>query len=94
MDAVDRGRRRALALDGAGARWLEADVELAKRERVEVPVQVNGKLRGRVVASPEATEGELREMALADERVRPWIVGREIVKTVVVPGRLVNLVVR
>jgi leucyl-tRNA synthetase len=78
----------------SGARFPAADAELAKKELLEIAVQVNGKLRGRVIASPEATEEELRAAALADERVRGFIEGREIVKVIVVPRRLVNVVVR
>ncbi|HEX8162674.1 MAG TPA: leucine--tRNA ligase [Pyrinomonadaceae bacterium] len=79
---------------GGGARFPAADPELAKRELLEVPVQVNGRLRSRLVAAPEATEDELRASALADEKVRGFIEGREIVKVIVVPRRLVNIVVR
>jgi leucyl-tRNA synthetase len=79
---------------GSGARFPQPDPELAKRELLEVPVQVNGKLRSRLVAAPEATEDELRASALDDEKVRAFIEGREIVKVIVVPRRLVNIVVR
>ncbi|MCA1818353.1 MAG: leucine--tRNA ligase, partial [Acidobacteria bacterium] len=79
---------------GGGARFPVADPELAKKEQLEIPVQVNGRLRGRLVASPDATEGELRAAALADERVRGFVEGHEIVKVIVVPRRLVNIVVK
>jgi leucyl-tRNA synthetase len=79
---------------GSGARFPQADAELAKRELLEIPVQVNGKLRARLVAAPEATEEELRASALADEKVQGFIGEREIVKVIVVPRRLVNIVVR
>jgi len=77
-----------------GARWPEFDEALARRDEVELAVQVNGKLRGRVSISATASEEETRAAALADERVRAWTDGKQIVKTVVVPGRLVNVVVR
>ena len=80
-------------LDGA-ARWPVANEALARQEELEIPVQVNGKLRGRVSMSADATEDETRAAALADEKVRAWTDGKQIVKTVVVPGRLVNVVVR
>ena len=76
------------------ARWPQADEELARKEELEIPVQINGKLRGRIRATPETTEDELRTAALADEKVRGWTEGREIVKVIVVPQRLVNVVVR
>lgn len=88
------GHAGGLLTGDEGARWLPADEELARHDEIEVPVQVNGKLRGRVQATPEAGEDELREMALASEQVQSWIEGREIIKVVVVPGRLVNIVVR
>jgi leucyl-tRNA synthetase len=76
------------------ARWPEFDEALARKDEVEIAVQVNGKLRGRVSIAATATEDETRTAALADERVRAWLEGKQIVKTVVVPGRLVNVVVR
>ena len=75
-------------------RWPVADPELARREELEIPIQVNGKLRSRVIASPGVSEDELRQSALADERVRALIDGREVVKVIVVPERLVNVVIR
>ena len=75
-------------------RWPVADPELARREELEIPIQVNGKLRSRVIVSPDVSEDELRASALADERVRAQINGREVVKVIVVPRRLVNVVIR
>ncbi|HZI17026.1 MAG TPA: leucine--tRNA ligase [Pyrinomonadaceae bacterium] len=77
-----------------GAFWPAADGQLARRDELEIPVQVNGKLRGRVLMGADATEEEMRAGALAEERVRAWIEGKEVVKVVVVPKRLVNIVVR
>jgi leucyl-tRNA synthetase len=79
---------------GSGARWPEADAELARKEALEIPVQVNGKLRGRIQATPGTSEDELRTMALADEKVVSFIEGRQVVKVIVVPQRLVNIVVK
>jgi leucyl-tRNA synthetase len=76
------------------ARWPQADAELARREELEIPIQVNGKLRSRLVALPEVTEEELRTAALNDEKIRAFIEGHEVVKVIVVPQRLVNIVVR
>lgn len=78
---------------GTQARWPEFDAKLARREELEIPVQVNGKLRARLHAAPDATEDELKSAALSDARVRQFIEGREIVRVVVVPQRLVNIVV-
>jgi leucyl-tRNA synthetase len=75
-------------------RWPVADPELAQREELEIPIQVNGKLRSRVIAAPDVSEEELRASALSDERVRALIDGHEVVKVIVVPRRLVNVVIR
>jgi leucyl-tRNA synthetase len=76
------------------ARFPAYSEDLAKADEIEIPVQVNGKLRSRVMASPETANDELEKMALADEKVREHTDGNEIVKVVVVPRRLVNIVVR
>ena len=74
--------------------WPQPDTQLARREELEIPIQVNGKLRSRILVSPEITEDELRTGALNDEKVRAIIEGHEVVKVIVVPQRLVNIVVR
>ncbi len=78
----------------SSGRWPQADPELARSEELEIPIQVNGKLRSRVLASPEVTEEELRTAALNDEKIRALIEGHEVVKVIVVPQRLVNVVVK
>ncbi len=60
---------------------------------VELPVQVNGRLRGRVTVAADAAEAEIVAAALADPHVQAHVGGRPVRKQVVVPGRLVNLVV-
>jgi len=76
------------------ALWPVADPELARKEELEIPVQVNGKLRSRVVVAPDISETDLRTIALADPKVQSFIDGHEIVKVIVVPQRLVNVVVK
>ncbi|HJU63879.1 MAG TPA: class I tRNA ligase family protein, partial [Candidatus Binatia bacterium] len=78
----------------AGPRWPQADPEWAKKEELEIPIQINGRLRSRILATPDVGEEELRAAALADEKVRAFIDGHEVVKVIVVPRRLVNIVVR
>ncbi len=75
-------------------RWPQADAELAKSDELEIPIQINGKLRSKVVVLPAVTEDELRTAALNDEKIRVLIEGHEIVKVVIVPRRLVNIVIR
>jgi leucyl-tRNA synthetase len=76
------------------APWPKYDAELAKEEEIEIPVQINGKLRSRVVVSADATEEFVIERALADEKVQSIIAGKQIVKKIYVPGRMVNLIVK
>ena len=76
------------------AQWPVADPELAKKDELEIPVQVNGKLRSRVIVAPDISEEDLRTIALADAKVQSFIDGHQIVKVVVVPQRLVNVVVK
>ena len=81
-------------LVGATPRWPVADPELARREELEIPIQVNGKLRSRVTVAPDVSEEDLRAAALADERVKQQIDGHDVLKVIVVPRRLVNIVIR
>ena len=75
------------------ARWPQADTELARREELEIPIQVNGKLRSRLLVTPGISEAELRAAALADPKIRTFTDGRGILKVIIVPQRLVNVVV-
>ena len=77
-----------------GARFPEFDAGLAKADGVEIPVQVNGKLRSRITASPEAANEDLEAMAFADAKIAELVAGKDVLKVVVVSGRLVNIVVR
>jgi leucyl-tRNA synthetase len=74
--------------------WPQADPELARKEELEIPVQVNGKLRAKVVVAPDISEADLRAIALADPKVQSFIDGHQVVKVIVVPQRLVNVVVK
>jgi leucyl-tRNA synthetase len=74
--------------------WPEPDPELLARETFTLVVQVNGKLRDRVEADVNAADEELVRIARGSERVRSHIDGKQVVKEIVVPGKLVNLVVR
>ena len=74
--------------------WPAFDAELAAEEELEIPVQVNGKLRGRIRVAVGATEEEIRARAQAEEKVASYLNGRQIVKLIVVPQKLVNIVVK
>jgi leucyl-tRNA synthetase len=74
--------------------WPEAEEALLERDVYELVCQVNGKVRDRVQASADASPEALKELCRAAPNVRAHVDGRELVKEVVVPGKLVNLVVR
>jgi leucyl-tRNA synthetase len=74
--------------------WPEADPQLLRSDTVTLVVQVNGKLRDRIEAPAEAPQEQLLELARASEKVAAHLDGKEVVKEIVVPGKLVNLVVR
>jgi leucyl-tRNA synthetase len=77
----------------AAAPWPSFDAEVAKAAEVVVPVQVNGKLRARVMAPAGATDDQLRELALADPAVKAHTDGKTIRKVVIGKGPLVSIVV-
>jgi leucyl-tRNA synthetase len=74
--------------------WPRADRDALRRDEVEIVVQVDGRVRGRVTVDTAAGEPEIRALALGDGRVQPWLAGRAVARVVVVPGRLVNIVTR
>ncbi len=74
--------------------WPKADPALLASDTVTLVVQVNGKLRDRIEVASDAAEDDLLATARASESVRRHLDGREVVKEIVVPGKLVNLVVR
>ena len=74
--------------------WPTYDAALAKEDEVEIAVQVNGKLRARIVVLADAPEDQVREAALNDPKVKAAMEGKQLVKAIVVPGKLVNIVVK
>ena len=74
--------------------WPAFDPELAKEDQAEIVVQVNGKLRTRIYAAFGAPKEELESRALADEKVQPFLAGKQVVKVITVPDKLVNVVVK
>jgi len=73
-------------------RWPSVDEAALELDTVELVVQVNGKLRGRVAVPADAARDVIEKVALADENVQRFVAGKEIRKVIVVPGRLVNIV--
>jgi leucyl-tRNA synthetase len=77
----------------ADVRWPQVDNAALKQDNLEIVVQVNGKLRGRVSVPVQAADDKVREIALADEAVARYVTGKEVKKVIVVKGKLVNIVV-
>jgi len=73
--------------------WPEADIEMAAEDTVEIAIQVNGKVRSRIEVNVAAGEEEIEQTALQDSRVKEFLSGREIRKTIIIPSRLINIVV-
>ncbi len=74
--------------------WPDFDPELAKEDLIEIPVQVNGKLRSHVRVALGTSREELERVAMANEKVKAFIEGKVVVKVIVLPDRLVNIVVK
>jgi leucyl-tRNA synthetase len=74
--------------------WPKYDESKLAESTIELPVQVNGKLRGKVSVPADASQEVILKEARAAEAVKPWIDGKTIAKEIYVPGKLVNLVVR
>jgi leucyl-tRNA synthetase len=74
--------------------WPTPDPALLERDEVEIALQINGKLRDRMAASPSADREQLESLARARPRVQAHIDGKYVVKVIVVPAKLVNFVVR
>ena len=74
-------------------RWPEFDEAALALDMIELVVQVNGKLRGRIAAPADASKDDIEKLAIADDNVQRFVDGKAIRKIIVVPGRLVNVVV-
>jgi leucyl-tRNA synthetase len=75
-------------------RWPKWDKKLAVDEEVILVVQINGKVRDKLVVSVSITEREAKELALAQERIKTYIEGKSIARTIYVPGKLLNMVLK
>ena len=76
------------------AGWPQFDEAACAEDVLEIPIQVNGKLRARITISADASEETLREAALGSERVKEVLGGATVRKVIIVPGRLVNIVAK
>ncbi len=73
--------------------WPTYDETKLVDDTVEMAVQLNGKVRVKIVVSKDATKEELEKMAIEDERVKELLEGKEVKKVIAIPGRLINIVV-
>ncbi len=87
---------QVLGYDGliVDASWPEVDEAALVQDTIELVVQVNGKLRGKVQVAPDADKEAVLAAAKANENVQRFIADKDIIKEIVVPGRLVNIVVK
>jgi leucyl-tRNA synthetase len=87
------GFQNALAPQAAGQTWLVCEEAFLVEDEIEIPIQINGKLRDRIVIKKDATKDQVEAAALANAKVAEGVAGKEIKKLIVVPGRLVNIVI-
>jgi leucyl-tRNA synthetase len=74
--------------------WPAHDPELAKESELTIPVQVNGKLRDTILVSADSSEEEIKEKALASEKVKTFTGGKQVIKIISVPKKLINIVIK
>jgi leucyl-tRNA synthetase len=84
------GNKNTLAYES----WPTFDEAMLKQDTIEVPVQVNGKLRGRIQAPTEADNAALESLARVETKVAEHLSGKKVLKVVIVPGKMVNFVVK
>ena len=76
------------------SQWPEYDEKLAKTSAITLIVQVNGKVKDKIEVDSESSKEDLEKAAMQSEKIKENIAGKQIIKTIVVPGRLVNIVVK
>jgi leucyl-tRNA synthetase len=74
-------------------KWPEVDEAAAKEDTIELPVQINGKVRDHIIVAADASEEEIKSTALASAAVQKYLAGKEPKKVIVANKRLVNLVI-
>ena len=76
------------------SKWPEYDEEKTKSDTVTIAFQVNGKVRGEITVSDDMSEDEVKELAYKLENVKKYTDGKEIIKTIVIHKKIVNIVVK
>ncbi len=72
--------------------WPEYDPKMLKQDRFELVIQINGKVRDKVSADTNTSQKDAEKLALGQEKIREWLKGKQIKKTIFVKNRLVNIV--
>ena len=74
--------------------WPQFDEAMTRDETIEVPVQIGGKVRAKIYVAANASQADLEAAAKAEPKIAEMLAGKQIVKSIIVPGRLVNFVVK
>ena len=74
--------------------WPTYEKEMLQDETISIPVQVNGKVRDKLEVSKDTSKEDLEKLALASEKVIKFTEGKQILKTIVIPGRMVSIVIK
>ncbi|EDP74051.1 class I tRNA ligase family protein, partial [Hydrogenivirga sp. 128-5-R1-1] len=75
-------------------KFPEADPSALIEEEKEIPVQINGKMRGKITVPADASEEQVLNTALENENIKKWVEGKEIIKTIFVKGKILNIIVK
>jgi leucyl-tRNA synthetase len=75
-------------------KWPTYDISKTKEEQIEIGIQVNGKLRGSILSNLNETKDDLLEKAMKEDNVKKYVEGKTVVKTIVIPGKIVNIVIK
>ena len=72
--------------------WPEFNPKLLVEEHVEIPVQIMGKVRGRISIPVDADDSEVEDIALKDEQIRPLLENLTVQKVIIIPNKIINIV--
>ncbi len=75
-------------------KWPEYDPALVKDETINLVIQINGKVRDMIEVSSDISENEAKKIALASEKIKKWLKGKEVIKIIFVKGKLINIVIQ
>jgi leucyl-tRNA synthetase len=76
------------------APWPTYDEAMTRTSEIEIPLQINGKVRAKVMVPADATVEQMEAAGRNHEKINEWLEGKAIVKAIVIPGRMVNFVVK